>query len=82
MISDNPGSSLEQQSMINVIYFYLEELLKIDKGEKATEYFNERQRKSLVKQGVLTRAYGRGGCRLRLTNTTKQIIQNMVTSNV
>ena len=55
--------------MINVIYFYLEELLKIDKGEKATEYFNERQRKSLVKQGVLTRSYGHGGCRLRLTST-------------
>ncbi len=68
--------------MINVIYFYLEELLKIDRGEKATEYFNERQRKSLVKQGVLARAYGHGGCRLRLTNTTKQIIQNIVTSNI
>ena len=68
--------------MINVIYFYLEELLKIEKGEKATEYFNERQRKSLVKQGVLARSYGHGGCRLKLTSTTKQIIQNLVTSNI
>ena len=82
MISNNPGTNLEQQSMINVIYFYLEELLKIDKGEKATDYFNERQRKSLVKQGVLTRSYGQGGCRLQLTNKTKQIMQNMVTSNI
>ena len=82
MISDNPGSSLEQQSMINIIYFYLEELLKIDRGEKATQYFNERQRKSLVKQGVLARIYGRGGCRLQLTNKTKQIMQNLVTSNI
>lgn len=68
--------------MANVIYFYLEELLKIDTGEKATDYFNERQRKSLVKQGVLSRSYGQGGCRLQLTNKTKQIIQNMVTSNI
>ena len=82
MISNNPGTNLEQQSMINVIYFYLEELLKIDKGEKATDYFNERQRKSLVKQGVLTRSYGQGGCRLQLTDKTKQIMQNMVTSNI
>ena len=68
--------------MANVIYFYLEELLKIDTGEKATDYFNERQRKSLVKQGVLSRSYGQGGCRLQLTSKTKQIIQNMVTSNI
>ena len=68
--------------MINVITFYLEELLKIDRGEKATDYFHERQRKSLVKQGVLARSYGHGGCRLQLTNTTKQIMQNIVTSNL
>jgi len=82
VISENPGANPEQQSMINVIYFYLEELLKVDRGEKATQYFNERQRKSLVKQGVLARAYGHGGCRLQLTNKTKQIIQNLVTSNI
>ena len=51
-------------------------------GEKATEYFNERQRKALVKQGVLIRSYGHGGCRLQLTMTTKQIIQNLVTSSM
>ena len=68
--------------MTNIIQFYLEELLKIDKGEKATDYFNERQRKALVKQGVLARSYGHGGCRLQLTTTTKQIIQNMVTNNI
>ena len=80
LIPDNTGINPEQQSMINIILFYIEELLKVDKGEKATEYFNERQRKTLVKQGVLARSYGRGGCRLHLTSKTKQIIQNIVTN--
>ena len=80
LIPDNTGINPEQQSMINIILFYIEELLKVDKGEKATDYFNERQRKTLVKQGVLTRSYGHGGCRLHLTSKTKQIIQNIVTN--
>ena len=67
--------TLEQQSMSNIIHFYREELLKIDKGGKATDYFNERQRKALVKQGVLTRVYGHGGCKLRLTDVAKIIMQ-------
>ena len=82
MISNNPRNSPEQQSLVNVVYFYLEELLKVDRGEKATDFFNERQRKSLVKQGVLTRSYGHGGCKLQLTIQTKQIIQNIVTNNI
>jgi hypothetical protein len=82
LISDRTIISLERQSIINAIFFYKEELLKIDEGEKATDHFNERQRKSLVKQGILSRNYGHGGCRLELTSQTKQIIQNMVTSNI
>jgi hypothetical protein len=60
--------------MANIIHFYREELLKIEKGGKATENFNERQRKALVKQGILTRVYGHGGCKLRLTDQAKRII--------
>jgi hypothetical protein len=66
--------TLEQQSMTNIIHFYREELLKVEKGGKATEHFNERQRKALVKQGILTRVYGHGGCKLRLTEQAKRII--------
>ena len=77
MISDSPPS-FEIQSIVNVINFYRDELLKIDKGEKATDHFNERQRKSLVKQGVLKRSYGQGGCRLELSNMTRQIIMSQV----
>ena len=82
MISNGPSVNPEQQSIINVILFYKDELLKIDRGERATDHFNERQRRALVKQGVLMRSYGHGGCRLELTIKTKQIIQNMVTSAI
>jgi hypothetical protein len=82
LISDSTIASLERQSIINAILFYKEELLKIDKGERATDHFNERQRKSLVKQGILRRSYGHGGCRLKLTNQTKQIMQNIVTNKI
>jgi hypothetical protein len=70
--------TLEQQSMANIIHFYREELLIIEKGGKATKYFNERQRKALVKQGILTRVYGHGGCKLRLTDQAKKIIREDV----
>jgi hypothetical protein len=74
MISENTQEMLEYQSLKNAIGFYQEELLKIDGGEKATDHFNERQRKSLVKQGVLERKYGHGGCRLKLTEEAKRIM--------
>ncbi|MCB2172843.1 hypothetical protein KQH65_08915 [archaeon] len=75
MISEEQTTNLEAQSVTNVVHFYREELIKIDKGEKATEHFNERQRKSLVKQGVLERSYGQGGCRLELTKMTRRIMR-------
>ncbi len=75
MISEKVAP-VEQQSIINIVLFYREELLKIDRGEKATDHFNERQRRSLVKQGILTRNYGHGGCRLELSKRTRQIINN------
>jgi len=50
--------------------------LKIDRGEKATKVFKDRQRKSLVKAGILNREYGQGGCRLRLSKKTRQILEN------
>jgi hypothetical protein len=75
-MSEKTLNTLEEQSMVNVVKFYREELLGIDRGEKATDHFNERQRKSLVKQGILTRCYGHGGCRLELTRETKKIINS------
>ena len=74
MISKNQDLSFDDVSKRNTIDFYREELLKIEKGERATDHFNERQRKSLVKQGILVRVYGHGGCKLRLTEETKRIM--------
>ena len=74
MISENQYLSFEYLSKRNTIDFYREELLKIEKGEKATDHFNERQRKSLVKQGILVRTYGHGGCKLKLTEEAKRIM--------
>jgi len=74
MISVNQDLSFDDVSKRNTIDFYRDELLKIENGEKATDYFNERQRKSLVKQGILIRTYGHGGCKLRLTEEAKRIM--------
>jgi hypothetical protein len=74
MISENQDISFEDISKRNAIEFYREELLKIENGERATDHFNERQRKSMVKQGILVRVYGHGGCRLRLTEEAKRIM--------
>ena len=75
MISENMREILDYQSMRNTIEFYKEELLAIEEGEKATDHFNERQRKSLVKQGILERTYGHGGCRLKMTKKAKSILE-------
>ena len=74
MISENQDLSFDDVSKRNTIDFYREELLKIEKGERATDHFNERQRKSLVKQGILVRVYGHGGCKLRLSEEAKRIM--------
>jgi hypothetical protein len=74
MISENQDLSFDDVSKRNTVDFYREELLKIEKGERATDHFNDRQRKSLVKQGILVRVYGHGGCKLRLTEEAKRIM--------
>ncbi len=74
MISENQDQTLEYLSKRNAIEFYREELLKIENGERSTDHFNERQRKSLVKHGILIRVYGHGGCKLRLSEEAKRII--------
>jgi hypothetical protein len=64
-------------SFRNVVLFYKEELIKVDLGERATDYFSDRQRKSLVKAGVLRRQYGRGGCHLRLSNKARRVLRQI-----
>lgn len=74
MISENQEQTFDDISKRNAIDFYREELLKIENGERATDHFNGRQRKSLVKQGILVRVYGHGGCKLMLTEDAKRIM--------
>ena len=72
-----PSSPLDvsptEQSFINAIIYYRRELMLVDKGEKATTHFTDRQRKVLVKAGILVRVYGRGGCRLHLSNKARRV---------
>ncbi|MCW4049016.1 MAG: hypothetical protein NWE89_04690 [Candidatus Bathyarchaeota archaeon] len=67
----------DEQSFRNIVEFYKDELMKIEEGEKATQYFNDRQRKTLVKSGILNRVYGRGGCRLRLSRKAKKVLSQL-----
>jgi len=76
-----PSSPLDvsptEQSFINAIIYYRRELMLVDKGEKATTHFTDRQRKALVKAGILVRVYGRGGCRLHLSNKARQVLDEL-----
>jgi hypothetical protein len=67
-----------EQSFRNLVMFYHQELLYIDKGGKASDFFSDPQRKKLIKQGVLERTYVHRGCRLKLTNKTKNILNAYV----
>jgi hypothetical protein len=66
-----------EQSFVNVVIYYRRELTLVDEGEKATTHFTDRQRKALVKAGILFRVYGRGGCRLHLTKKARRILEKM-----
>jgi len=59
----------------NIVIYYMDELLRIEAGDLATEHLKDRQRRALVKSGVLRRVYGRGGCRLRLSNEAKRVLR-------
>jgi len=66
--------SLADVNFHNTVTYYREELRRIDAGELATEHLKDRQRKALVKAGILKRVYGRGGCRLRLSNEARRLL--------
>lgn len=76
-----PDSSIDvspkEQSFVNAVMYYRRELMLVDKGEKATTHFTDRQRKALVKAGVLVRVYGKGGCRLLLSNRARRVIDEL-----
>lgn len=69
--------SPKEQSFVNAIIYYRRELTLVDKGEKATIHFTDRQRKALVKAGILVRVYGRGGCRLHLSSEARRVLDEV-----
>jgi hypothetical protein len=76
-IEDPQVEKMNEISFRNVVMFYMKELMELDNGKKASDYFNDRQRKSLVKSGILLRQYGKGGCRLALSPKTKIVLEQM-----
>ena len=69
-----------EQSFINTVIYYRRELLLVDEGEKATTHFTDRQRKALVKAGILLRVYGKGGCRLHLSSKARRVLEKKESS--
>lgn len=71
-----------EQSFRNLVMFYQKELLYIDKGQMASKYFSDTQRKKMLKHGVLKRVYVHRGCRLRLTDRTKNVLNTYMSQMV
>ncbi len=73
--NSSSGFSPAEQSFVNTVIYYRRELLLVDAGEKATTHFTDRQRKALVKAGILLRVYGKGGCRLHLSGKARRVLE-------
>ena len=63
-----------EQSFRNIVIFYQKELVYIENGKNASDFFNANQRKKLVDIGVFKRVYRQHGCRFKLTNKTKDVL--------
>ena len=71
-----------EQSFRNNVRFYAYELYMIDNGNKATSFFNERQRRSLTKNGVFEKIYVHRGCRLKISEKAKAILNSIDLSSI
>ena len=65
-----------EQSFRNIVMFYRRELIYIDNGRKASDFFSDPQRHKLVKHGILEHFYVHRGCRLRLTDKAKNVLES------
>ena len=70
-------TTLSDLNFYNTVAYYREELRRIDEGDLATDHLKDRQRRALVKAGILRRVYGRGGCRLKLSIEAKKILRDL-----
>lgn len=66
--------SLAERSYRNMVHFFSDELKQIHRGDKASNYLSDGQRRKLTDLGILNRNYGYGGCRLLLSEKTKKLL--------
>ena len=66
-----------EQTFRNIIRFYADELGEVDRGVKASVFFNENRRRTFTKLGVFIRVYYRRGCRLVLSEKAKIILDQL-----
>ena len=65
-----------ERSFRNLVFFYKKELKSIDKGSLASDFFSSPQCQKLVKVGILEYYYVHRGCRVKLTNKTRSILDS------
>jgi hypothetical protein len=63
-----------EQSFRNLVMYYQKALLYIEKGQKASNFFSDPQRKKLIKAGILEPFYVHRGRRLKLTEKAKYLL--------
>jgi len=66
-----------EQSFRNIVMFYSKELKLVDDGYKASLVFSDAQRKKLTRIGIFERVYLYRGCRLTLSEKTRQILETV-----
>ncbi len=65
---------LVEQNFRNIIHFNRYKLTRIRNGSNATNHFNQSRRKMMITEGILVRVYGRGGCRLKLSEKASHLL--------
>ena len=71
-------SSVEvEQSFRNIVMFYSKELKLVGDGYKASLVFSDAQRKKMTRIGIFERVYLYRGCRLTLSEKTRQVLETI-----
>ena len=71
------SSAEVEQSFRNIVMFYSKELKLVDNGHKASLVFSDAQRKKMTRIGIFERVYLYRGCRLTVSEKTRQILETV-----
>ena len=66
---------LEQVSNQNLVYSFIDELQKLDRGTKARELLTSSQRRSLIKNGILHESWGWKNSGLKITKYGRSLLE-------